>query len=403
MSTPDPKSEQEFPVVTHLEGFPDPVRDPDTGMIVPQTRRERRALEAAQERMRAKRAARQQRDHQPQASEQLEDDGIDDLALGSDPAYDVDPEESTDIDPEESTVLTVKQVQVEDTVPSEPVPAASAPEPESRAGRNLPAAIAVGLTLLGVAIVGILWSPLVLALLIAVLVTLGVWELAQVSKTQNIHLALTPAWVAGIGIPLAAWFGGIDAMVFALFGALLLGVFWTAVGEPDRPAASMATTLLAILWLPFFLSFGITLLQEPNGSALLLTTVLAVVASDTFGYIIGATLGKHRMAPKISPKKSWEGFFGSLIGAVVVAVILTIFLLDYPWWVGIIIGIVLMLAATAGDFAASMVKRDFGVKDMGTTLPGHGGVMDWLDSIVFAVTVGYCEFVVVLLLDVVVM
>src|SRR5690625_40182 len=329
MSTPDPKSEQEFPVVTHLEGFPDPVRDPDTGMIVPQTRRERRALEAAPERMRAKRGARHPRDHQPQASEQLADDRTDDLARASDPAFAVDAEEPTDIDPEESTVLTVKQVQVEDTVPSEPVPAASAPEPESRAGRNLPAAIAVGLTLLGVAIVGILWSPLVLALLIAVLVTLGVWELAQVSKTQNIHLALTPAWVAGIGIPVAAWFGGIDAMVFALFGALLLGVFWTAVGEPDRPAASMATTLLAILWLPFFLSFGITLLQEPNGSGLLVTTVLAVVASDTFGYIFGATLGKHRMAPKISPKKSWEGFFGSLIGAVVVAVVLTILLLDY--------------------------------------------------------------------------
>lgn len=390
MSTPDPKSKKPSPVITHLEGFPDPVRDPDTGMIVPQTRRERRALEAAQASMVARKAARHQAAlDEAEAIERLGDDfGSDDLGFGSDP--------STDVDPEESTVLTVKQVQAEEIPPPKPLPAEAAAPKESRAGRNLPAAIGVGLVLLGIAAVGIVWFPIVLAIFIAVLVPLGIWELAQVAKTRNIHLALTPSWVAGLGIPAAAWFGGVDAMVFALFGSILLTVFWTAVGEPDRPAASMATTLLAILWLPFCLSFGITLLQEPDGSALLIITVLAIVASDTFGYLIGATLGKHRMAPKISPKKSWEGFFGSLIGAILISVLLTHFLLEYDWWVGISIGTVLMLAATAGDFAASMVKRDFGVKDMGTTLPGHGGVMDRLDSVSFAIPVGYTLFVVVL-------
>src|SRR5699024_2894224 len=385
MSTPDPESNQQLPVVTHLEGFPDPVRDPDTGMIVPQTRKERRALEAAQARMRAKRQARQQQTT-VQTSEL--DEAAEDLDFESDPA--------ADLDPADTTVLAVKEVELDETVPSQPLPAQTVAEPVSRAGRNLPAAIIVGLVLLGIAAVGIFWSSLVLALLAAALVTLGIWELAQVTKNKNIHLALTPAWVAGLTIPGAAWVGGIDAMVFALFATILLTVFWTAIGEPDRPAASMATTLLAILWLPFFISFGITLLHEPDGSLLLMTTVLAVVASDTFGYIIGATLGKHRMAPKISPKKSWEGFFGSLIGDIAVSVVLTILLLDYEWWVGIIIGTVLMLAATAGDVAASMIKRDFGVKDMGSTLPGHGGVMDRLDSIVFAVPVGYTLFVVVL-------
>ncbi|GAA4111636.1 phosphatidate cytidylyltransferase [Enteractinococcus coprophilus] len=390
MSTPDPKSKKPAPVITHLDGFPDPVRDPDTGMIVPQTRRERRALEAAQASMIAKKAARHQAAlDEAETIENMGDDfGSDDLGFGSDPA--------TDVDPEGSTVLTVKQIETEEIPPPKPLPATSAAPKESRAGRNLPAAIGVGLLLLGIAAVGIVWFPVVLAILIAVLVPLGIWELAQVAKTRNIHLALTPGWVAGLGIPAAAWFGGVDAMVFALFGSILLTVFWTAVGEPDNPAGSMATTLLAILWLPFCLSFGITLLQEPGGSVLLITTVLATVASDTFGYLVGATLGKHRMAPKISPKKSWEGFFGSLLGAIVISVLLTHFLLDYDWWVGIIIGTVLMLAATAGDFAASMVKRDFGVKDMGTTLPGHGGVMDRLDSVSFAIPVGYTLFVVVL-------
>lgn len=390
MSTSDPESEQPVPVVTHLEGFPDPVRDPDTGLIVPQTRRERRALEDAQAKMLAKKAARQHaaRNTDETTERSTDDFGTDELDFGSDPA--------SDVDPAESTAFAVKQVAVADVPPPAPLPAESGAPAEPQAGRNLPAAIGVGVLLLGSAAIGIFWAPIVIAIFVAVLVPLGIWELAQVAKTRHIHLALTPAWVAGLGIPAAAWFGGIDALVFALFGSILLTVFWTAVGEPDKPAASMATTLLAILWLPFFLSFGITLLQEPNGSMLVMTTVLVVVANDTFGYLVGATLGKHRMAPKISPKKSWEGFFGSLVGAIVVAVLLTHYLLEYNWWVGIIIGTVIMLAATAGDFAASMVKRDFGVKDMGTTLPGHGGVMDRLDSVVFAIPVGYTLFVVVL-------
>lgn len=389
MSNSDPESEQ-LPVIQQLEGYPDPVRDPETGMIVPQTRRERRALEDAQATVIRRKAARQQK-QQPQpepVADHSDMVGTEDLDFGSDPAY--------DLDPEESTILTVTHADHEEVARPEPQPARVAQAKESRAGRNLPAAIVVGLILLGAAVAGIFFYPIVLAILIAVLVPLGIWELAQVAKTKNIHLALTPAWVAGLGIPIAAWFGGVDAMVFALFGGILLTVFWTAVGEPDKPAASMATTLLAILWLPFFLSFGITLLHVEDGAWLVAITVLGIVASDTFGYLVGVTLGKHRMAPKISPKKSWEGFFGSLLGAIVVSVVVTHYWLEYDWWVGIIIGTVVMIAATAGDFAASMVKRDFGVKDMGNTLPGHGGVMDRLDSIVFAIPVGYTLFVVVL-------
>lgn len=388
MSTSDSESEQP-PVITELEGFPDPVHDPDTGMIVPQTRRERRALEAAQDKVLSRKAARQKRGTEAtQPAETSDDMATEDLDFESDPAI--------DIDPEETTVLAVQQAQPQEIDTPEPRSAEDATPPEPKGGRNLPAAIITGVVLLGAAAVGIFLYPVVLAIFIAALVPLGIWELAQVAKTKNIHLALTPAWVAGLGIPAAAWFGGIDAMVFSLFGSILLTVFWTAVGEPDRPAASMATTLLAILWLPFFLSFGITLLQEPQGTWLVTTTIVASVASDTFGYFIGSTMGKHRIAPKVSPKKSWEGFIGSLLGAIIVSVLLTHYLLEYQWWVGIIIGGVIMLAATAGDFAASMVKRDFGVKDMGNTLPGHGGVMDRLDSIVFAIPVGYTLFVVVL-------
>jgi phosphatidate cytidylyltransferase len=112
--------------------------------------------------------------------------------------------------------------------------------------------------------------------------------------------------------------------------------------------------------------------------------LLLVVSNDTFGYLVGASLGKHPMAPKISPKKSWEGFAGSIGGAILIGILASLFLLDKPWWVGVVLAVGLVAASTAGDLAESMVKRELGVKDMSSILPGHGGVMDRLDSIVFA-------------------
>src|SRR5699024_8647050 len=146
-------------------------------------------------------------------------------------------------DPEETTVLTVTQIDEQPVHTPEPQPAQEATQPEPRAGRNLPAAILVGLILLGSAVVGIFFYPIVLAIFIAVLVLLGIWELAQVVNTNNIYLALTSAWVAGLGLPVAAWFGRVDAMVFSLFGSMFLSVFWTAFGEPDKPVSSMAITI----------------------------------------------------------------------------------------------------------------------------------------------------------------
>ena len=114
-----------------------------------------------------------------------------------------------------------------------------------------------------------------------------------------------------------------------------------------------------------------------------------MVANDTFGYLVGASLGKHPMAPKISPKKSWEGFAGSIGGAIVVGVLAMVFVLGEPWWFGVVLAVGMVAAATAGDLAESMVKRELGIKDMSNILPGHGGVMDRLDSIVFAAPVAY--------------
>jgi len=120
--------------------------------------------------------------------------------------------------------------------------------------------------------------------------------------------------------------------------------------------------------------------------------LLLVVANDTFGYLVGASLGKHPMAPKISPKKTWEGFAGSIAGAVIVGVLASVFVLGSPWWVGVVLAVGMVAAATAGDLAESMVKRELGIKDMSSILPGHGGVMDRLDSIVFAAPTAFILF-----------
>jgi len=120
--------------------------------------------------------------------------------------------------------------------------------------------------------------------------------------------------------------------------------------------------------------------------------LLLVVSNDTFGYLVGASFGKHPMAPKISPKKSWEGFAGSIAGAIAVGVLACIFLLDKPWWVGVVLAVGMVAAATIGDLSESMVKRELGIKDMSSILPGHGGVMDRLDSIVFASPAAFILF-----------
>jgi phosphatidate cytidylyltransferase len=120
--------------------------------------------------------------------------------------------------------------------------------------------------------------------------------------------------------------------------------------------------------------------------------LLLVVSNDTFGYLVGASLGKHPMAPKISPKKSWEGFAGSIGGAMLIVILACIFILDKPLWVGVVLAVGLVAASTAGDLAESMVKRELGIKDMSSILPGHGGVMDRLDSIVFASPVAFVLF-----------
>lgn len=281
------------------------------------------------------------------------------------------------------------------TEPTATDPAAKAADSEpaepkaSRAGRNLPAAIGVGGVLLAVVLAGLFWYPPLILGLVIVLAGLGCWEVARATTQAHTSVQLAPLLLASALLPLSASFGGLEAVGFGLLASLLVVVVFRLTEGLKGAAASIMASTFIIVWVPLLLSFAVLVLQQDNGQMLIATILLLVVANDTFGYIVGVLFGKHPMAPKVSPKKSWEGFAGSLVGAMIVGALTAQFWLDMPWWSGLILALVTVIAATTGDLSESTVKRDLGVKDMSHILPGHGGIMDRLDSVLFAVPVAY--------------
>jgi phosphatidate cytidylyltransferase len=157
---------------------------------------------------------------------------------------------------------------------------------------------------------------------------------------------------------------------------------WRLSDGPDGFVRYASVGLFSLSYLYLMATFVMLMLAETDGAERVLVFIVACVASDLGGYVAGVFLGKHPMAPTISPKKSWEGFGGSLITGVAAGVVSVIFLLHGAWWVGVILGIAGVVMATLGDLAESLIKRDLGIKDMGTLLPGHGGLMDRLDSLI---------------------
>ncbi|MDN5878480.1 MAG: phosphatidate cytidylyltransferase [Micrococcaceae bacterium] len=259
----------------------------------------------------------------------------------------------------------------------------------SKAGRNLPAAIGVGLVLLAAVLVGLFFFPLAFVGIIALFAVVGSWEVSRALTAAKTEVPLPPLAVAGIVLPFSAYLGGAEALGFALAGSILLVLVWRLVEGAAGAFRSVVASTFVVLWVPFLASFAILLMLQERGKILVSVVLLLVVANDTFGYVVGASMGKHPMAPKISPKKSWEGFAGSCVGAIIVGILCVVFLLESPWWIGIPLALATVAAATAGDLAESMVKRELGIKDMSNLLPGHGGVMDRLDSVVFSIPIGY--------------
>jgi len=264
------------------------------------------------------------------------------------------------------------------------------PEPKkSRAGRNLPAAIGVGVVLLGVVLGGLfLYEPL-LVFAVTVLSGIGCWEVARATTHAKTAVPQVPLYLASILLPVSAVLGGVEALGFSFVACILVALLFRLMEGLKGAVASVMSSVFIISWIPLLLSFALLMLEGENGQWLIATILLLAVANDTFGYIVGVLIGKHPMAPKISPKKSWEGFGGSMLGSMIIGACAMVFWLDMPWWTGVILAFFTTIAATTGDFAESMVKRELGIKDMSNLLPGHGGIMDRLDSVLFVIPLGY--------------
>ncbi|MGW4129278.1 phosphatidate cytidylyltransferase [Amycolatopsis japonica] len=274
----------------------------------------------------------------------------------------------------------------------EPVPAEK-PEPAqkvSRAGRNLPAAIGVGL-LLGAAIVTSLLTVRFLFIgIIAIAIAVGTIELAgALKRAAGIRIALVPVLVGGQAMIWLAWPYGREGALTAFVLTVLVCLLWRLPGGADGYLRDISASVFAAAYIPLFGAFAAMLVPPEDGVGRVLAFMIGVVASDTGGYIAGVLGGKHPMAPTISPKKTWEGFAGSLVAGVVAGALTLSLLLDGHAWQGVLFGAAIVCTATLGDLVESLIKRDLGVKDMGNMLPGHGGLMDRLDSLLPSAVVSW--------------
>ena len=279
----------------------------------------------------------------------------------------------------------------ESSSPLEPVPMEPVPPPErrSRAGRNLPAAIGVGVALAALIVVTLyVWKPSFLAV-VAAAVVLAVWELSNALKAERIRVPVVPVVVGALSILGAGYTGGSEPMLVALTLTVMATLLWRLPENPDGYVRDVTAGVFVTMYVPLLAGFAALLLRADDGADRVVVFIAVTVLSDIGGYVAGVLCGRHPMAPTISPKKSWEGFAGSALFTAVGGALLVTLLLDGQWWEGVVIGLAAMVAGTLGDLAESMIKRDLGIKDMGSLLPGHGGMMDRLDSLLLAAPVTY--------------
>lgn len=250
-----------------------------------------------------------------------------------------------------------------------------------RAGRNLPAAIAVGAVLGGGVLASLLFYPPSFVVIVLIGVVVAMWELANALSRSGSVVARVPTVTAAGLMILATYFAGREALWVAFTvgaGAILL---FTLLERRPNPVKDVCLSLFALTYVGLMASAVVFILTQPEGNLLVILFLALVVASDIGGYTFGVLWGKHPIAPKISPKKSWEGYAGSAVFSTAVGIGVALWVFDAPIWTGLVLGTIIPAFATLGDFAESMIKRDLDLKDMGTLLPGHGGVMDRLDSI----------------------
>lgn len=275
----------------------------------------------------------------------------------------------------------------------EPEPAdAQTRQSRRSAGRNVPISIFVGLLLAGTVLGVLFYAKAWFLAVLVVAACVGIWELVRAIRNSGANPPAIPLMVGGAVMLGLVWFRGVEALSLGLLITVLAVFVWRLADGPAGYQRDMGAATLITVYVPFLLGFAAPLATPSDGEWRILTTLAAVVLSDTGGFVAGVLFGKHPMAPTISPKKSWEGFAGSVVAAAIGGALLMWQLFDVaPWW-GALFGAVIAVACVLGDLAESLLKRDLGIKDMSNLLPGHGGLMDRLDSILFALPTAYLLF-----------
>jgi phosphatidate cytidylyltransferase len=273
-------------------------------------------------------------------------------------------------------------------------PVEEQPEKKSRAGRDLPAAIGVGVVLGGTAIAVLLFAPKWWLVMLSIALAIATLEVARRLREAGYSLPLIPLLVGGQAMIWLTWPYGTAGVLGAYGGTIVVCMVWRLVGHglreaPENYLRDISAAVLLATWAPLFASFSALLIFQDDGGRRVFAVIVTVVFADIGGYVAGVLFGKHLMAPAISPKKSWEGLGGSLLFGVAGSVLAVTFLLHKPWWVGLPLGLLLVVTGVLGDLVESQFKRDLGIKDMGALLPGHGGMMDRIDAMLPSAVAGW--------------
>ena len=272
-------------------------------------------------------------------------------------------------------------------------------------GRSLSKSVAVGLLLAAIFLSSLLMYKELFIVFLSISTAIGAWELSTALREKKWYIPRVPAVVGSVLIMPATYFGGPAIQWLASIAIVAALIVWRTVHllferrkanfqTFKRTVRDFGAAAFLVIYLPLTLSFGMLLLRQDDGQWWVLSFVTTVALIDSAGYLFGRIFGKNKLAPGVSPKKTWEGLAASIVFGTVSAVSFTVFVLGGEWWVGIILAAVLILAAVFGDLAESLIKRDLGIKDMSTWLPGHGGMMDRLDSMLPASLMTYLVMVV---------
>ncbi|MFJ8254798.1 phosphatidate cytidylyltransferase [Streptomyces sp. NPDC094466] len=271
-----------------------------------------------------------------------------------------------------------------DEKPQEPMSTPLPPPPQKKhAGRDLRAAIGVAVGLGAVIGVSLFIVKAAFIGVIVAAVVVGLWELtSRLQERKGIKAPLVPLAVGGAAMVVAGYARGPEGAWIAMALTALAVLVWRMTEPPDGYLKDVTAGVFAAFYVPFLATFVALMLTADDGSWRVLTFLILTVVSDTGAYAVGWRFGTHKLAPRISPGKTREGLFGAVAFAMVAGALCMEFLVDDgAWWQGLLLGLAVAASATLGDLGESMIKRDLGIKDMGTLLPGHGGIMDRLDSL----------------------